>query len=119
MSASNPQKSRSEQLILGQAAVRAATFLGLTTGDLGQVIGRHRTTIGKGLDPESNEGQLAMMFIRCYRNLFALMDGNAEQMKHWMRTENSGVGGIPGDEIRSIRGMSRVLDYLDAMRGKV
>jgi len=119
MSSANRQSDQDEPVILAQAAVRAAGFLGLTQDELGKVIGRHRATISKGLDPASNEGQLAMMFIRCYRNLFALMDGNSEHMKHWMHTDNAGVGGVPMEEIKTIPGMARTLDYLDAIRGKV
>lgn len=108
-----------ERVILGEAAVRAAKLLGLTNAELGEIIGRHRTNISKGLDPSSKEGELAMMFIRCYRNLFGLMGGNEEQMKHWMYTENLGVGGVPVEEMKSVPGISRVLEYLDAIRGKI
>ena len=105
--------------VLSHATLEAGKFLGLTQADLSAVIGRHRTNIAKGLNPESKEGELAMMLIRCYRSLYALLDGNAEHIKHWMRTENHGTGGVPAEQIRSIQGLYRVQVYLDAMRGKL
>lgn len=106
-------------VVLGSAALRAAKALGLTQQDLAESIGRHRSKIAKGIDPNSKEGELAMMVVRCYRALYALMDGNAEHIVHWMKTENRGTGGIPADQIKQISGLYRVQTYLDAMRAKI
>jgi len=94
--------------VLSKAALRAAKALGLTQQDLGEVVGRHRSKLARGIDPESKEGELAMMLVRCYRALYALMDGNLDQMAHWMRTENRGTGGIPQQQIRKIEGLYRI-----------
>jgi hypothetical protein len=39
-------------------------------------------------------------------------------MRHWMRTDNLHTGGVPAEQIRSVEGLSRVVAYLDAIRGK-
>jgi Antitoxin Xre/MbcA/ParS C-terminal toxin-binding domain/Antitoxin Xre-like helix-turn-helix domain len=105
--------------VLAAALVSAGKELGLTQAELGAVIGRDRTAISRGqLDPDSKSGELALLLIRAYRALFALVGGDAALMRHWMHTENVHTGGVPAEQIRSIQGLSRVVDYLDAMRGK-
>jgi len=64
-------------------------------------------------------GELALLFVRCYRGLFVLMGGRLEDMRHWMHTPNRDTGGIPAEQVRSVQGLARVVEYLDAMRGKV
>jgi hypothetical protein len=36
-----------------------------------------------------------------------------------MHTENRDTGGIPAEQVRTVQGLTRVLEYLDAMRGRV
>ena len=105
--------------VLAAALVNAGKELGLTQADLGAVIGRDRTALSRGqLDPASKAGELALLFIRAYRALFALAGGDRAAMRHWMRTENLHTGGVPAEQIRSVEGLSRVVAYLDAIRGK-
>jgi hypothetical protein len=40
-------------------------------------------------------------------------------MKHWMHTHNHHVGGVPAELVRSVAGLMRVVEYLDALRGRV
>lgn len=105
--------------VLGKAALRAIKSLGLTQQDLAETIGRHRSKLAKGIDPNSKQGELAMMVIRCYRSLYALLDGNTDHIAHWMKTQNRGTGGVPATQIKQINGLYRVQTYLDAMRAKV
>lgn len=49
-----------------------------------------------------------MLLIRCYRSLYVLVGGEAQAMRHWMRTENLDTGGIPQDQVRSVQGLIRV-----------
>jgi hypothetical protein len=44
--------------------------------------------------------------------------GEPRQMKHWMHTHNLHVGGIPADLVRTVPGLMRVVEYLDAIRGR-
>jgi len=92
--------------------------------DLAAIIGQHRNTVDrclkKGeLDPKSKPGELALLLIRVYRSLFALNGGDRQAMIHWLNTYNYHIQGIPLDEMKTVMGLSRVVSYLDAMRGKV
>jgi hypothetical protein len=106
--------------VLREALVGAGKALGLNQAELGEVIGRGRTDISRGhVDPDSKPGELALLLIRCYRALYVLTGGDASAMKHWMHTQNHHTGGIPAEQIRSVQGLVGVLEYLDAVRGKV
>ena len=116
---SNLARDPDPRRVLASALVSAGKELGLTQADLGAVIGRDRTALSRGqLDPTSKSGELALLVIRAYRALYALVGGDREAMRHWMRTENLHTGGVPSEQIRSVQGLSRVVEYLDAIRGR-
>jgi len=116
---SNLAREPEPRRVLATALVNAGKELGLTQAELGAVIGRDRTALSRGqLDPASKSGELALLLIRAYRALFALVGGDRAAMRHWMQTDNVHTGGVPAEQIRSIPGLTRVVEYLDAMRGK-
>jgi hypothetical protein len=88
--------------------------------DIGAVIGRDRTSLRRGIDPDpdSKAGELAALLVRVYRSLYVLVGGDGEPMKHWMSVQNQHTGGVPRDQVRSVSGLTRVVEYLDAIRGK-
>ena len=109
-----------EQAVLKKAYLNAGKSLGLSQADLGEVIGRDRSTFARGgIDPGAKAGELALLLIRCYRGLYVLTGGRPEDMRHWMHTPNRDTGGVPAQQVRSVQGLARVVEYLDAMRGKV
>jgi hypothetical protein len=106
--------------VLAEAFINAGKNLGMNQADLGNIIGKDRSAISRGkIEPGSKAGELALLFIRCYRALFVLVGGDYRQMQHWMKTENLHTGGIPAEQAKSVQGLVAVLEYLDAMRGKL
>lgn len=106
--------------VLATALLKAGKELGLSQAVLEKAIDRDRSSISrKGIDPETKSGELALLLIRVYRSLFALVGGDSVQMKHWMKTANRHTGGVPAEQVRSIQGLVGVMEYLDAMRGKI
>ncbi|RPI12859.1 MAG: DUF2384 domain-containing protein [Lysobacterales bacterium] len=106
--------------VLATALVNAGKDLGLTQKDLADVVGRDRTALSRGgLDPASKPGELALLLIRAYRALYALTGGDREAMRHWFRTENRHTGGVPAQQVRQVQGLLQVVEYLDAIRGKL
>ena len=106
--------------VLSRALLAAGRELGLTQADLGRVVGRDRTALSrKAIEPDTKSGELALLLIRAYRALFVLVGGEPRQMKHWMHTHNHHVGGVPAELVRSVPGLMRVVEYLDAIRGRV
>ncbi len=106
--------------VLTRALVQAGKELGLTQAELGAVVGRDRTALSRGaIEPQTKSGELALLLIRAYRALHVLVGGEPRQMKHWMHTFNLHVGGVPAELVRTVPGLMRVVEYLDAIRGRV
>ncbi len=108
-----------ETFVLSKALINTGNALGMTQAQLGKVIGKDRTSISKGLEPKNKAGELAPLLIRCYRSLYVLVGGKPDDMKHWMKTENYHTGGRPIEQVQTVQGLNHVLEYLDAMRGKI
>ncbi len=106
--------------VLTQALLSAGDQLGLTRDELGAAIGKERTVFSRGkIAPATKAGELALMLIRSYRSLYALVGGDRDQMRHWMHTTNRHTGGVPAEQVKSVQGLVRVMEYLDAIRGKI
>lgn len=106
-------------LVLAEATLAASEALGLSKSSLGKVIGKDRSRLKQGIRIDSKPGELALLLIRCYRGLYALVDGDESVMRHWMSTYNQGTVGVPGQQVETVQGLSQVLAYLDAIRGKL
>jgi hypothetical protein len=109
--------------VLGKAVIETADFLGLSAETLGKVLGRDRTSITRlkkapAIDPHSKTGELALLFIRVYRGLFAILGGNQAAMKEWLGQNNLALQGKPLAKIQTVMGLSTTVNYVDAMRGK-
>lgn len=110
--------------VLAKAVLRAAEQLGLSQSALADVLGVHRTTITQlkknlKLDPNSKQGELALLLIRLARALFALTGGDKLWIQHFMRTPNRATGGVPAEQVTRLEGLFAVLRFVDGMRGKV
>lgn len=106
-------------MVLGEAVLNAGGHLGLSATQVGTIIGRDRSSIARsGVNPKSKSGELAMFLIRVFRSLYALMGGDADNMLHFMRSENRGTGGVPQEQLYRVTGLVAVMQYLDAMRGR-
>jgi uncharacterized protein (DUF2384 family) len=112
--------------VLSKALVRATQRLGLTSQkELAEVLGVSAPTVSRllrgarPLDPSSNEGQRATLFLRIWRSLDALVGGDERAASAWFHASNHHLGARPVELARSITGLVHVADYLDAMRGKV
>lgn len=110
--------------VLAKAAVRAADELGLSQADLARVLGTSAATVSRlrragELSPDSKEGELALLVIRAYRSLDALVGTDAAARRAWFSSANHHLGGVPAELVQRVEGLVRVVEYLDAMRGKV
>lgn len=110
--------------VLAKAVVSAAARLGLRNRQLAAVLGSSEASVsrlqhGRGLDPDSKEGELALLFLRLYRSLDALVGGDDDKAQQWLHAENDHIAGIPAERIRTVEGLVDVVQYLDAMRGRL
>lgn len=112
------------ETVLAKAVLNAAAQLGLKQADLAAVLGIHRTAVSRlkqnpSLDPKSKQGEIALLLVRVARALFALTGGDEDWIKHFMHTHNRLTGGVPARQVESIQGLTTVLQFVDAMRGKI
>lgn len=114
------EKSAEPSVVLHKSFLRAGSALGLTREQLGRVVGKDRTSLSRNerLDPAKKDGELALMMVRVYRSLFALMGGDNRNMQHWMHHHNHHTAGVPAEQVQHVQGLMAVLFYLDAMRGQ-
>ena len=110
--------------VLAKAAINAARRLDLRNKQLAEIIGTSEAFVsrlksGKGIDPQRTEGQLALLFLRLYRSLDALVGGDDAKARAWLHAHNDHVRGIPAERIRTVEGLVDVVQYLDAMRGRL
>ncbi|MCP5151872.1 MAG: DUF2384 domain-containing protein [Ectothiorhodospiraceae bacterium] len=105
--------------VLSKALLSAGRRLGLSQADIGRIVGKDRSSIARGLAPDTKSGELALMLIRVYRSLHVLVGGEGSDIRHWMRTPNHHTRGVPAEQCKTVQGLSEVVAYLDAMRGKL
>jgi len=108
--------------VLTKGLLRASELLDLTSATLARVLGVSEASISRivsgarRVDPDSKEGELALLLIRVYRSLDALVGTDAAQRKAWMDSHNRGLNGRPLELIQRAAGLAAVVAYLDAMR---
>lgn len=118
MTATTAEISLDSAAVLAKAVQRAGKALGLNATQVGAIVGRDRGSIRRGIEPESKPGELGLVLVRLYRSLYALMGGDPEAIRHWMGTMNRHTGGVPAEQILTVAGLLRVVEYLDAIRGR-
>ena len=108
--------------VLTKAVLRAAELLELSSSVLARILGvseasiSRLTTGSRTIDPQSKEGELALLLVRVYRSLDALVGTDAAQRKAWLHGHNRALNGTPAELIQSAAGLVNVVAYLDAMR---
>jgi uncharacterized protein (DUF2384 family) len=108
--------------VLTQAVLRAARLLDLSSAALARILGVSEASVSRlasgtrQVDPQSKEGELALLLVRVYRSLDALVGTDGAQRKAWMESANRALNGRPIDLIEGAEGLVTVVSYLDAMR---
>ena len=62
---------------------------------------------------------MALLLLRVYRGLNALVGNNHEKANLWLQHKNIYFNAMPIDHMKTIPGLVDVVSYLDAMRGKL
>lgn len=114
----NPDKGE----VVTKAVLRSADRLGLTAKTLALVLGISAPTVSrmkKGaymIEEASKEFELAVLLIRVFRSLDAIVGGDERAARDWMVHKNTVLGDVPKARITSIAGLMDVIAYLDARR---
>ena len=115
----------SEGAVVTKAVLRAAGLLGLSNKVLARVVGVSEASVsrmGAGtytLSPGDKPFELAVMFVRFYRALDALVHGDDAVARAWMASPNAALGGQPLTLIQTVQGLVHVVADLDARRALI
>jgi transcriptional regulator with XRE-family HTH domain len=111
--------------VLTNAVIRASSLLDITQTSLAQILGLSSSTVSRmangsyTLDEEKKEWELGALFVRLFRSLDALIGSNDAAAQTWLGGINIGLSGRPIELIRTTEGLVRVVQYLDAARGRI
>lgn len=118
-----PAAASESAAVLTKAVLRAAEKLGLSARALAGVLGISEATVSRMrahaycLKLGSTEFQLAVLFVRLFRSLDAIVGGDEAVARAWLANPNLAFGGErPVEKIGAIAGLFDVLAYLDARR---
>lgn len=114
-----------EGAVVTRALLRAAGRLEVPQKAVSRIIGVSEATVSRlqagrlSLAPGEKPFELAVLFIRVFRGLDAMLGGDEPSARAWMRAENLALGGEPLTLVQSVTGLVDVVHYLDSRRALV
>jgi hypothetical protein len=114
-----------EASVVTKAALRAAERLSLRSVALARIVGVSEPTVSrmrKGeyvLEPGQKPFELAVLFVRLYRSLDAIVGGNDAVAADWIKNKNTVLDATPLELIQTVAGLTDVIAYLDSRRALV
>jgi hypothetical protein len=111
-----------EAAVVAKAALRAAERLELSGKLLGEILGLSEPTISRmkagdfTLQRDRKAYEIALLFVRLYRSLDAIVGGDLTSARAWIRNHNTALEAAPVELMRTISGLIHVIEYLDSRR---
>ena len=111
-----------EGAVVTKATLRAAGLLGISNKVLARIVGVSEASVsrmGAGtytLTPGEKPFELAVLFVRFYRALDAIVHGDDAVARAWLANANAALGAPPITMIQSVPGLVHAVGYLDARR---
>lgn len=108
--------------VVTKAVMRAARRLQMSNKAVAAIIGVSEATVSRmgsgsyALDPADKPFELAVLFVRLFRSLDAIVDGDDDVAAKWLRAENRALGRSPLALMQTIAGLVHVLGYLYTRR---
>jgi uncharacterized protein (DUF2384 family) len=119
------QPAVSEGIVVTKATLRAAGLLGISNKALARIVGLSEASVSRmgtgtySLAPGEKPFELAVLFVRFYRALDAIVHGDDGVARAWLVSPNVALGGTPLTLIQSVSGLLHAVAYLDARRALV
>jgi len=113
-----------EAAVVTKGVLRAAARLGLTNRVVAAVLGLSEATMsrmGTGayqVEPGSKPFELAVLFLRLFRSLDAIVGGDTAVARAWLQNDNTALKAAPITLIGSVAGLVYVVAYLDDRRAR-
>jgi len=110
---------------VSKAVSRAADLLGLTNAALARTIGVSAATASRlragnyMLEQGTKPYELALLLVRLFRSLDAVVAGDEAALRSWMVTTNRALRGVPRELVQTATGLVAAVDYVDAARARI
>jgi hypothetical protein len=110
--------------VVTKAVMRAAARLELSNRVVAATLGVSEATVSRmgggayRLEPGTKPFELAVLLVRLFRSLDAMVGGDAAVARAWLRNPNTALGAAPASLIASVAGLVNVVAYLDARRAR-
>ena len=120
-----PETVPKESGIITKATLRAAERLGIRNNVLARIVGVSEPTVSrmrKGdyvLERGQKAFELAILFVRLYRSLDAIVGGDEAVAADWLKNKNTVLDSTPIELIQTVAGLANVIEYLDSRRAVV
>lgn len=111
--------------VMTRAVVRAAEQLRLNARILASVIGVSEATVSRmkrgefKLEPGTKPFELAVLFVRLFRSLDAIVGGDNAVAAAWIANPNTALDARPIEKLQTVSGLVDVIAYLDARRALI
>jgi hypothetical protein len=108
--------------VVTKGVMRAAQRLELSNRVVAATLGVSEATVsrmGAGayqLEPGGKPYELAVLLLRLFRSLDAIVGGDVAVARAWLRNQNTALGAAPITLIESVMGLVNVVAYLDHRR---
>jgi len=113
----------SDSAIVIKALVRAADRLEVRNKFVSRIVGVSEASISRmrkgDFVLEGKPLELAILFVRLYRSLDAVVGGDDAVARAWLRNKNSALKDTPLQLMQTVPGLIDVIQYLDARRAVV
>lgn len=122
---SSIHNGHNRERVLTKAVLNLADFYELTGKDLSDILGISEagaTRLRQGkkwISPATKEGEMALLLVRLYRSLNALVGNHHEKARAWLGSPNHYFKQKPIEKLKTVYGLVEVVIYLDAMRGRL
>lgn len=120
-----PASGVTEAQVVGKAVSRAADQLGIPNRALARILGLSEASISRlragefRLPAESKAFELAVLLIRLYRGLDAIVGGDTAAARSWLRGPNTALHETPIQLIQTVTGLTQAVQYVDARRARL
>jgi len=111
--------------VLTQAVTNAAELMGLNKAALAKILGISAASAGRlysgqyQLNQNSKEWDMALMLVRLFRSLDAIMAGDENALRSWLKSPNLGLNAKPLELMSDAAGLVHTVDYVDSYRARV
>lgn len=117
------QITGSDAALIGKTLLRAAEHLEIANKVLSKIIGLSESSLSrlrKGeFELNGKSLELAILFVRMYRSLDAIVGGDDAVASAWLRNANTALGGVPIEMVQTVSGLNNVINYLDSRRARI